>query len=246
MAIIDEKIAQELAPKQLARLEELAALVEDAEASKDQPTPVADFVKAAASFLNASEVDEAAALAIADVMRKCDGGMDKSVKFADDAIARVRLLVDALAPRVETVDRLRGDLVASALEAMVKGDSLEDAAVPVVVDLVARWQATAPKRSGGGSGSGDTPANLGFRVTTHCDVPGCGWTSYTDKNNHNSARHQAIVHARTVHGVELSPRKGGDAVAFKKLSEAFSDVGLESDGTATVAQAANFTVKRAA
>jgi hypothetical protein len=227
---IDKKIASGLAPKQRAIWERFEALVSAAEATKDAATPVADFVKAAQRFASFDAGSEAFSLLAA-----IDG--TDALKVVDS----VKLLAEALSPKVETVDRTEGDLAASVLKTMAEGGALEDDAVPVALGLVERWVATKPVRSS----SGEAPADLGFRVRTVCGQPGCKWDSYTDKNNLNSARHQAIVHARDTHSIELSTRKGGSAEKFASLTAAFKAVGIESDQNEQQASGADFTVKRA-
>jgi len=219
---IDKKIASGLSAKQLARLDEMVQLVSGAEATKDAPTPVADFVKIG--------------------KRVCDfdvANMPEGLRnVVTDAQTAMASLITSLSPAIETVDRTRGDLVASILQDMANKDALEDDAVPFALDLVARWVATKPQRAS----SGEAPADLGFKVVTKCDRDGCKWDSETQKDNLNSARHQAIVHAREEHSEELSIRKGGNKEQFDSLTSAFSAV---LKGEQESQAGADFTIRRA-
>jgi hypothetical protein len=221
---IDKKVANDLAPKVLARLEELDALVIAAETSKDAPTPIADAVKKAQAFA----AGDALPVEVFD---------EKGLKASLAALKAVETFISLMGPKVETVDRTRGDLLASAIDLMVKGDALEDSVLPVATDLVERWLATRPSRSGGSSA---TPEELGFRVVTRCKVAGCKWSSHTEKNNLNSARHQAITHARSAHKIEMGAKSGH--ADFAKTTSAFESVIREGKQSA---ESDTFAVSRA-
>lgn len=240
---IDEALAALLTPKQRTQLNELEALLVKAEASKDEPTPVTDNVKAAERFLGSFSTE-----ALQDAFKGMPGGAKAATEFATDAIGRIGLLVEQLRPKVEVTDRTAGDLVASDVALILKGNGYEDDVMPFAKDLVDRWLA-ARGSSPRGSGSTQFP-DLGFRVYTVCQVAGCKdprtgrpWQQWHSKNNPNSLRHYAIKHAREVHGIEMSPKFNGDAAKFGELTTAIENV---MGGEVAKTAAADYEVERRA
>jgi hypothetical protein len=240
---IDESLSSLLTPKQRLQLEELQSLLAKAEADKDEPTPIADAVKAADRFAQSFSIES-----LSDSFKKMKGGQKAATEFATDAIQRIEALAEALRPQVEVTDRAAGNLVASNVANILKGNGYEDDVVPFATDLVDRWAAVRGS-SPRGEGSTNFP-DLGFRAYTVCQVEGCKdprtgkpWQQWHGKKNPNSLRHYAVKHAREAHSIEMSPKYAGDSVKYGALTAAVNAV---MDGEETKVVAADYSVEKRA
>jgi hypothetical protein len=205
---------------------EAAELVIAAEARKDDPTPITDFVAAADKMFN---VDTG--FAVVEALEA--GGISPQDAFA--TTEAFKALVDVAREARETVDREDGDNLLEALVKLVatpRGgiDSESDkTAIPI---LMARWRASAPKRAAGTgtprTGESDIaaltyPDGRKLRVKFRCGT--CGKTFSTRKDNLNSARNECIKHSRT-HGANLSNGSQG----FKEVTNGLFLTGLTFEG----------------
>jgi hypothetical protein len=229
---LDNELVSLLTPRQRALLEEFDSLVEKAETSKDEPTPVADFVKATRSFLKTvdAQTDEATA-AIRTVLGPNEKARQAAAEDAAVLIDGIRAIVDALSPKVEVTDRAAGDEITSKVAHNLVGDGYEVDAEPMVQSLLDRWKTARGVSSSNSSSNYVKPDALGFRVYTVCQIEGCKdprtgrrWEQYTEKENVNSLRHYAIKHLREEHQIELSPRKGGSPARFDALTAGIQTV----------------------
>lgn len=105
-------------------------------------------------------------------------------------------------------------------------------------DLIARWATSAPTKSTRGDGSGTPVPELGFTVAVSCQVQGCGHRATTSKDNLNSIRRQAQVHARDTHKV-LAVDRGSEF--HRGITEALK---LVMEGNGNAAEGGNFMVAR--
>ena len=222
-------------------LDALTGLVDVAEAQKDQGKPVAEFTRKARSLVDAFSGN-------VDLLPGLAG--EGALAYATDSIDRLVLLVDALAPSSEEVDRAEGDAKANALRMLVSANMVTDAEVRSSIEsLVGRWDASKGKRASasGGSGSSSARGPLGFTVTLKCEHAGCAWTNSTGADNLNSLRRQAQIHEKDTH---TNPEFVQGNARYVGLTDALASVGMYAKGrdigSAKTAQGGGYLVTRSA
>jgi hypothetical protein len=210
-------------------IERLSTLVESAESTKGQPTPIADLL-ARVDAVNALVADQKSAEESARGEGQISAGGALLVERLGEALPQITKALDvverlssALTPFRETVDRSEGDALVTAFQNLSKvPDMLTPADVTDGALLVTRWSESAPVKSAGGTRKvkeGEpTYSDLPFRVSYKCGT--CGKTFSTRKHNVNSARNECIKHARNAHNALI----GQGTSDFDQLTKALTDV----------------------
>ena len=203
-----------------------------AEEHKDDPTPIADFVRKADELF---QVPVGYALA----ERLEEDGSD--IEAAAGTFDAFKTLVTEVRKHAETVDRSVGDNLAKGLEALVNvpmggvEDETDKSVLPIII---ARWRQSAPKgsksgSSGNGSSNGQSdvpdlfyPDGRKLRIRYNHS---CGAKFSTGKDNLNSARREIIKHMVRSHPAQNSASKlaeGSDS--YKAVTEGFRLTGAST------------------